>query len=51
MLAKSWKKILIIILVIACIWNFFVKFSKVVNFNDTITSIKTAIQRELKLKK
>ena len=48
MLAKAWQKILIIILVIACIINIFIKFSKIISFEDTIESIKTSIRRDNK---
>lgn len=48
MLAKSWQKILIVILVIACIVNILIKFSKIISFEDTIQSIKSSIQRENK---
>lgn len=50
MLAKSWKKILIVILVIACLWNIFTKLSKIVAFDETILSIKARIQTEFKQK-
>lgn len=48
MLAKSWKRILIIILVVACIWNIFSKLSKIIAFDETILSIKARIQQEPK---
>lgn len=48
MLAKIWQKFLIVILVIACIVNIIIKFSKVHSYNETMNSIKTSIQRENK---
>lgn len=48
MLAKSWQKILIIILVIACLLNIFIKFSKIISFEDTIQSIKASVQKDNK---
>ena len=46
MLAKGWQKFLMFILIIACIWNIFVKFSKIISFDETILSIKSSIQRQ-----
>ena len=48
MLAKSWQKILIIIVVIACLINVFLKFSKIISYEDTIEAIKASIQKENK---
>jgi len=36
MLAKSWKKILLVILIIACLWNIISKISDKVSFNSII---------------
>ncbi len=38
MLAKSWKKIGLIILIIACLWNITAKFVKKVSFSDNLKS-------------
>ena len=48
MLAKNWQKILIGILVIACLWNIFVKFSKITGYDETILSIKSKVQTNKK---
>lgn len=40
MLAKIWKKIGIIILIIACIWNIVIKLSNVIPFRETLEMIK-----------
>ncbi len=41
MLAKSWKKIGLIILIILCLINGIVKLTKVVSFDGTINAIKS----------
>ena len=43
MLAKYWKKIGIIILVILCLINGISKLVKVVSFDETVEAIKTKI--------
>lgn len=43
MLAKSWKKIGLIILIILCLINGIVKLTKVVSFDGTIEAIKSKI--------
>lgn len=43
MLAKYWKKIGIIILIILCLINGISKLLKVVSFDDTIETIKSKI--------
>ena len=40
MLAKYWKKILLVILIIACLINIISKLLKVVSFNNTLDTIK-----------
>ncbi len=52
MLAKLWKKIGIIILIIACLWNIIFKLVNKISFNETIESAKMQIQEmKNKLKK
>ncbi len=43
MLAKYWKKIGLIILVVLCLINGISKLLKVVSFDDTIETIKSKI--------
>lgn len=43
MLAKYWKRILLIILIILCLINAIIKLSKVVSFNHTLENIKSKI--------
>ena len=38
MLAKSWKKILLVILIIACLWNIISKIVHISTFNDVADS-------------
>ena len=40
MLAKSWKKICLIILIIACLWNIISKFVYLVSFNEVISNLQ-----------
>ena len=44
MLAKVWKKIGLIILIIACLWNVVFKLVNKVSFDDAINSVKAKIQ-------
>jgi len=44
MLAKLWKKIGLIILIIACLWNIVFKLVNKVSFDDAINSVKAKIQ-------
>lgn len=44
MLAKTWKKIGLIILIIACLWNIVFKLVNKVSFDDTINNAKAKIQ-------
>ena len=41
MLAKSWKKILFVILIIACLWNIISKIAHAMTFNKVVDSYKT----------
>ncbi len=38
MLAKSWKKIGLAILIIACLWNIVFKLVNKISFNNTINT-------------
>ncbi len=40
MLAKSWKKILLILVIIACLWNIISKIGKIVSYRDVIDTLK-----------
>ena len=40
MLAKSWKRIGLIILIIACLWNIVTKFVYKVSFDTIINGVK-----------
>ena len=51
MLAKVWKKIGLIILIIACLWNVVFKLVNRVSFDDAINSAKAKIQEITNLKK
>ena len=44
MLAKNWKKIGLIILLIACLWNIVFKLVNKISFDKTINSAKTEIE-------
>ena len=44
MLSKIWKKLLLIILIIACLFNITVKLINKVSFNDAIATAKTQIE-------
>lgn len=48
MLAKTWKKIGLIIVIIACLWNIVFKIVNKISFSNTIDSAKTQIQEENK---
>jgi len=43
MLAKYWKRILLIILIILCLINGIIKLVKVVSFDTTIENIKSKV--------
>ena len=43
MLAKYWKKIGLIIVIVLCLINGISKLSKVVSFDDTVDAIKTKL--------
>ena len=38
MLAKSWKKICLIILIIACLWNIISKITYMISFNEVVNN-------------
>lgn len=44
MLSKMWKKIGLIILIIACLCNIIFKLVNKISFDDAINSLKTQIQ-------
>jgi len=50
MLARTWKKIGLIILIIACLWNIVFKLVNKISFDGAIEAAKTQIQ-ELKNEK
>ena len=50
MLARTWKKIGLIILIIACLWNIVFKLVNKISFEGAIEQAKIQIQ-ELKNKK
>lgn len=41
MLAKHWKRILLIILIVLCLINAIIKLTKVISFNKTIENLKS----------
>ena len=52
MIAKLWKRIGIIILIIACLWNIIFKLVNKISFDEIINSAKVQIQEtKNKLKK
>lgn len=46
MLAKSWKKIGLIILIIACLVNIGYKIASKISFDDVITEIKSSFKQD-----
>ena len=48
MLAKIWKKIGLIILIIACLWNIVFKLVNKISFDDAISRAKAQIQSIVK---
>lgn len=46
MLAKSWKKICLFILIIACLWNIVAKIVVKVSFEETIKELQKDYQRQ-----
>lgn len=44
MLAKSWKKIGLIILIIACLWNIIFKLVNKASFDNAISAAKAQMQ-------
>ena len=41
MLAKIWKKVLLIILIVACLFNIILKLVNVISFDKIIDDVKT----------
>ena len=50
-MAKVWKRICLIILIIACLWNIVFKLMNKVSFDTTINDAKEKIQEIIKIKK
>ena len=48
MLSKIWKKIGLIILIIACLWNIVFKLVNKISFDDAINRAKAKIQTIVK---
>lgn len=46
MLAKSWKKICLIILIIACLWNIVWKFACKISYNKVVEGIENEYKQE-----
>ena len=46
MLAKSWKKICLVILIIACLWNIISKFVYMVSFESVINNFQDKYKQE-----
>lgn len=46
MLAKLWKKICLIILIIACLWNIISKIAYKVSFSEVITILQGQYKQE-----
>ena len=46
MLAKSWKKICLIILIIACLWNIISKFVYLISFDEVISNYLNKSKQE-----
>ena len=44
MLAKIWKKVGLIVLIIACLWNIIFKLVNKISFDDAINKAKAQIQ-------
>ena len=51
MFAKIWKKIGLIILIIACLWNLVFKLVNKVSFDEAISKAKAKIESITKSKK
>ena len=39
-MSKMWKKVLLIVLIIACLWNIIVKLVNIISFDDAINQAK-----------
>jgi len=44
MLAKSWKKISLIILIVACLWNIMSKLTNIISFDKALDGVKAQIE-------
>ena len=45
MIAKYWKRIGLIILIVACLWNLIFKISNVVSFDKAMNALKYQVER------
>lgn len=46
MLAKSWKKICLVILIIACLWNIISKIVYKISFNEAVNKFQQEQRQE-----
>ena len=46
MLGKIWKKLLLIVLIIACLWNIVFKIVHIISFEGAINSAKAQIKKK-----
>ena len=46
MLAKSWKKICLVILIIACLWNIVSKFIYKISFEEIVDDFQDNYKQE-----
>ena len=46
MLAKSWKKILLVILIIACLWNIISKIAHSLELKSVFETNNTTVQEQ-----
>lgn len=44
MLAKSWKRILLIVVILLCLINVIIKLSKIIPFDKTIADAKNSLK-------
>ena len=51
MLAKSWKKILFVILIIACLWNIISKLARAQSFKDVTDKYQTEQEQNVNTNK
>ena len=46
MFSKIWKKVGLIILIIACLWNIIVKLVNIISFDDAIADVKQYFEQK-----